>query len=48
MVIGIKGKTEIVHSNQVAFGSDGSVNGTGTKPRAIIAAPTRAEFLWAL
>jgi len=33
------------HSNQVAFGSDGSVKGTGTKPKPIIAAPNTGAYL---
>ncbi|WP_299650318.1 hypothetical protein [uncultured Tateyamaria sp.] len=42
---GMRGKTATDHSNQVAFGSDGSVKGTGTKPNPMIAAPKSAAYL---
>jgi len=42
---GIRGKIAMNHSNQVAFGSDGSVKGMGTKPKPMIAAPKSAAYL---
>jgi hypothetical protein len=45
---GIRGKTAINHSSQVAFGRDGSVSGIGTKPSATMAAPMSAAYLWAV
>jgi len=45
MESGIRGETAINHSSQVAFGRDGSVSGTGTKPNATMAAPMSAAYL---
>ncbi|MEJ8559872.1 hypothetical protein QTO30_00495 [Yoonia sp. GPGPB17] len=41
----MRGKIAMNHSKQVAFGSDASVKGTGTKPKPIIAAPKSAAYL---
>ena len=45
MANGMRGKTAMNHSNQVAFGSDALVKGTGIKPKPIIAAPMSAACL---
>ena len=42
---GMRGKIAMNHCNQVAFGSNASVKGTGIKPKLIIAAPKSAAYL---